>query len=56
MAYADRLRKAGVKVWYQCFGGEIHCLIPAPDNGAAMKTYQQIVSAAMSEVMPSKYN
>jgi acetyl esterase len=51
IAYAEQLRKAGVKVWSQCFGGEIHCLIPAPDNGAATKTYQQIVSTAMNEVM-----
>jgi acetyl esterase len=54
IAYADRLRKAGVKVWAQCFGGEIHCLIAAPDNGIATKTYQQMVSTAMNEVMKSK--
>jgi len=54
IAYAEQLRKAGVKVWSQCFGGEIHCLIPAPDDGAATKTYQQIVSTAMNEVMKVK--
>ncbi|HMK18060.1 MAG TPA: alpha/beta hydrolase [Chitinophagaceae bacterium] len=54
IAYADRLRKAGVKVWAQCFGGEIHCLIPAPDNGTATKTYQQMVSTVMNEVVRSK--
>ncbi len=49
-AYADRLKKAGVKVWYQCFGGEIHCLIPAPDNSPSVKAYEEMVSAAMKEV------
>jgi acetyl esterase len=53
-AYADQLKKAGVKVWYQCFGGEIHCLIAAPDDGLAVKTFQQMVSTAMNEVMASK--
>jgi acetyl esterase len=53
-AYADRLKKAGVKVWYQCFGGEIHCLIAAPDNGPEVSAFQQIVSTAMNEVMISK--
>ena len=36
-AYVDRLKNAGVKFWYQCFGGEIHCLIPAPSTGSATK-------------------
>jgi acetyl esterase len=53
-AYADQLKKAGVKVWYQCFGGEIHCLISAPDGGPAVKAFQQIVSTAMNEVMHLK--
>ncbi|TMI74045.1 MAG: alpha/beta hydrolase [Bacteroidetes bacterium] len=53
-AYADQLKKAGVKVWYQCFGGEIHCLIAAAENGLAVQALQHIVSTAMNEVMASK--
>ncbi|MFI5132450.1 MAG: alpha/beta hydrolase [Chitinophagales bacterium] len=53
-AYADRLQKAGVKVWQQCFAGEIHCLIASPAEGPNMKTYQKIISTAINEVMPPK--
>jgi acetyl esterase len=53
-AYVDRLRKAGVKTWYQCFGGMIHCLIAAPNDGPAVKAYEQMVSTAMNETMKSK--
>jgi len=53
-AYADCLRKAGVKVWYQCFAGEIHCLIAAPPNGPEMKLFNQTISAAMKEVLGAK--
>jgi len=53
-AYADLLTKTGVKVWHQCFAGEIHCLIGSPDNGPNMKAYQKLISTAISEVMQSK--
>lgn|GEM_PF-6192156 len=53
-AYAEQLRKAGVKVWYQCFGGEIHCLIAAPNNGPAIKLFNQTISDAMKEVLGLK--
>ncbi len=53
-AYADLLRKAGVKVWYQCFAGEIHCLIATPVDGPQAKAYQQIILTAMGESMSSK--
>jgi acetyl esterase len=29
-AYAERLRKAGVAVRYECFGRQIHCLLGLP--------------------------
>jgi acetyl esterase len=53
-AYADLLIQAGIKVWHQCFDGEIHCLIASPDDGPNMKTYQKLISSAISEEMPSK--
>lgn len=53
-AYADLLTKTGIKVWHQCFAGEIHCLIASPDNGPNMKAYQKLISTAISEVMQSK--
>ena len=53
-AYADQLRKEGVKVWHECFTGEIHCLIATPDDGAQAKAYRQIILTALSEAMTSK--
>jgi acetyl esterase len=53
-AYAERLRKAGVKVWYQCFGGQIHCLIAAASNGPEVKLFNQTILNAMNEVLGSK--
>lgn len=53
-AYADRLQKAGVKVWQQCFAGEIHSLIASPAEGPNMKTYQKMISTAINEAMPPK--
>ena len=53
-AYADRLKKAGVKVWYQCFGGEIHCLIAAPSKGPQIKLFNETISNAMKEVLGLK--
>lgn len=53
-AYADLLGKAGVKVWHQCFVGEIHCLTATPVDGPHEKAYQQIILTAMGETMPSK--
>lgn len=54
IAYADVLTKAGVKVWHQCFAGEIHCLIATPDDGPHWKAYQQIILTAMGDTMPAK--
>lgn len=53
-AYADSLRKAGVKVWHHCFGGEIHCLIFTPGAGTSAKTYHQLVSTALNETLRTK--
>jgi acetyl esterase len=47
--YADRLRKAGVKVWEKCFAGQIHCLIGAAPGGVVMKEYENILRSAMKE-------
>lgn len=47
--YADRLRKAGVKVWEKCFAGQIHCLIGTPANGGIAREYEAIVKTAMEE-------
>lgn len=49
IAYAERLRKAGVRVWGKCFPGQIHALIASPD--ATSKEADAIVLNAMKEVM-----
>ena len=47
--YAERLRKAGVKVWSKCFPGQIHGLIASP--GAISKESNTLVLNAIKEVM-----
>lgn len=47
--YADKLRKAGVKVWDKCFAGQIHCLIGLEPGTAAMNEYETIIKTAMKE-------
>jgi acetyl esterase len=47
--YANKLRKAGVKVWDKCFPGQIHCLIGLPPDAAELKEYATLVRMAMSE-------
>ncbi len=47
--YAARLRSAGVRVWEQCFAGQIHCLIGSMPGSEPMKKYEAIVKAAMVE-------
>ncbi|HZG25339.1 MAG TPA: alpha/beta hydrolase [Chitinophagaceae bacterium] len=49
-AYADRLRKAGVPVWYRCFGGQIHCLIGLPDEAKELTEVDTLVLRAMKKV------
>ena len=50
-AYSDRLRKAGVQVWYKCFSGQIHCLLGLPDNADERKVYDKLIVNAMKEVL-----
>lgn len=47
--YASKLRSAGVRVWEQCFAGQIHCLIGSMPGSETMKKYEAIVKAAMTE-------
>jgi acetyl esterase len=47
--YADRLRKAGVKVWDKCFAGQIHMLLGLPSNSNEIKEMEQMVRNAMVE-------
>lgn len=49
IAYAKRLREAGVKVWDTCFAGQMHCLIGLSPGTPAMKEYEQQVKTAMWE-------
>lgn len=46
-AYAERLRKANVKVWYKCFPGQIHALIAFNDKNNEADT---LVLNAIKEV------
>lgn len=48
-AYAERLRKASVKVWYQCFPGQIHDLIASSKE--TLKDADNLVLNAIKEVM-----
>jgi acetyl esterase len=47
--YAAKLRKAGVKVWDQCFAGQIHCLIGLQPGTPAMQDYENLIKTAMNE-------
>jgi acetyl esterase len=49
--YASKLREAGVKVWDKCFAGQIHCLIGASPNSAAIKELETLVRTAMDECL-----
>lgn len=48
-AYAERLRKAGVRVWDKCFPGQIHALIASADR--ISKETNTLVLNAMKEIM-----
>lgn len=48
-AYAMQLRKAGVKVWYKCFPGQIHVLIAS--NKETSKEADALVLTAMKAAM-----
>ncbi len=47
--YADKLRKAGVKVWDKCFAGQIHMLLGLPPNAKEIKELETMVKDAMKE-------
>lgn len=47
--YASKLRKAGVKVWEECFAGQIHCLIGLLPGAEPLKQFVRIVKNAMRE-------
>ena len=49
IAYAEKLRKAGVKVWDKCFPGQLHALIASSDE--THKEAGKLVLTAMKEVM-----
>jgi len=50
-AYAEKLRKAGVKVWYKCFPGHIHSLMGLSLDSPEMKELDLLVLTVMKEVM-----
>lgn len=47
-AYADILRKAGVKVWEKCFAGQIHCLIGLLPGAKMLQEFETLVKTAMA--------
>lgn len=47
--YASKLRSAGVRVWEQCFAGQIHCLIGSMPGSESLKKFEAIVKTAMIE-------
>jgi acetyl esterase len=47
--YADKLRKAGVKVWDKCFAGQIHMLLGLPPTSDEIKEMESIIKTAMKE-------
>jgi acetyl esterase len=49
--YANRLRKAGVKVWTKCFAGQIHCLVGLRSDAPEFKELNEVVRAAMSKTL-----
>ena len=51
IVYAEKLRKAGVKVWHKCFPGQIHVLITSEESSPANKEADKLVLTAMKAVM-----
>lgn len=48
--YANKLRKAGVKVWDKCFAGQIHCLIGVSPGTDTIKEFEELIKTAMKDV------
>jgi acetyl esterase len=53
-AYAEQLRKAGVRVWHKCFPGQIHVLISDEDRSLANEEADKLVLTAMKQVVYAK--
>ncbi len=51
LAYAERLKKAGVRVWYKCFPGQIHCLLGLPFEAEELKALDGLIVNAMNQVL-----
>jgi acetyl esterase len=49
MAYMNKLRSAGVKVWHHCFAGQIHCLVGLPPEADEFKIMNGIIKRAMAD-------
>lgn len=47
-AYAERLKKAGVPLWYKCFPGQIHNLIGLPPEARELKEVDSLIITAMN--------
>ena len=54
--YSDLLQKAGVKVWYKCFPGQIHGLLGLPPNAPEVKEQDNFTLAAMSQLKAIFYD
>jgi acetyl esterase len=54
IAYAEQLRKAGVRVWDKCFPGQIHVLISDEDRSPANEEADKLVLTAMKQVVYAK--
>jgi acetyl esterase len=52
--YAERLKKAGVRLWYKCFPGQIHCLLGLPPDAAELKEADALVMQAMKQVLTKR--
>jgi acetyl esterase len=54
MAYAEKLRKAGVPVTYKCFPHQIHCLIGLPEDAEEKKEMYALMEASIKKALAKK--
>jgi acetyl esterase len=54
MAYAEKLRKAGVPVTYKCFPHQIHCLIGLPEDAEEKKEMYALMEASIKKAFAGK--